>query len=224
MKSINNCIKKSFNTIDPSKTYKYIIAVSGGTDSQVLLKSFPFVFGKPESCIAVGVNHGIRKEADDELDLAEELAKSIGIKFIRKHIKIETGANLQCRARDGRYAALREVKEAVGAKYITTAHHLSDKVETILIRLLRGKKLGSLNVLPILSGDVFRPMLEVSREDILGYIRRWDLKYANDPSNQDDHYLRVWVRQQLVPMLKSKSPQIENRLLELSKEIASLHH
>lgn len=199
-------------------TDKFILAVSGGPDSQCLLKAFPHVVGQ-SFCLAVGVNHGLRPEADSELDLTSALAEIVGVPFRRVKLNLEPGSNIQCRARDARYAALTQAADEFGARFIVTAHHFDDRAETVLFRLLRGEGVGSLGVMPPVSGRIFRPMLSVKREKIMGYMKRWGIPYATDPSNVDKKYLRSRIRHEILPMLESINPQIKSRLNALSDEI-----
>jgi len=220
--SINGKIQQSI--IDSGiKDQAVVLAVSGGSDSQVLLKAFPHVAKKFNiSCFAIGINHSLRKEADSELDLAEQLAKSNGVSFDRYNVTVASGASIQANARDARYQMLTAQAEKLNAKYIVTAHHFDDRAETVFIRLLRGKNFGSLGVMPLISGNIFRPMLFVHKEEIYSYIKRWGLKYANDPSNENVDYLRVKIRKEIMPMLESLNPKIKERLNELSDEAISL--
>jgi tRNA(Ile)-lysidine synthase len=218
--SINNKIRQSLARQNHyfAQTDRFLLAVSGGIDSQCLLLSMPHILG-PSRCFAVGVNHGLRPEASAELDLAEALAVRVGVPFKRINIQVERGGNLQARARDARYEALRQAKEECDANYIVTAHHANDRAETFLFRLIRGKGLGSLAVMPELNGDIYRPMLEVTREEIEKHLKCWGVNYARDPSNEDEHYTRVWIRKTLIPMLQEKNPQINNRINDIVEEL-----
>jgi tRNA(Ile)-lysidine synthase len=207
--SIEKSLKESF--LNPQR---FLLAVSGGPDSQALLKAFPHVAKKlgHEVVVAVGVNHGIRPEADSELQLAEELSRSIGVTFETRRIQIEPGGNIQARARDGRYAALHDAANEWGAGQIVTAHHSDDRAETVLLRLLRASGAGSLAVLPSLSGRVFRPLLRVRRSALLAYCGVHGLQYATDPSNANERYTRVWLRQTVLPLLRERFPDVDDKL------------
>lgn len=210
----------------PDGPNRFILAVSGGPDSQCLLKAFPHVLMEvsPTShCIAVGVNHGLREGADWELGLARELALSQQVPFVKLRVRVlKNGASLQAKAREARYGALRGYAGSKPNAYVVTAHHFDDRAETVLIRLLRGKNIGSLAVLPEVSGQVFRPMLKVRREEIDSYLERWKVLYATDPSNSDTRYLRTRVRNELLPKMESMSPKIRERLNELADETLAL--
>lgn len=218
MAVINQEISRSLAETGVSNE-KLVVAVSGGPDSQVLLSAISHVSKRHGVKIfAVGIDHCLRNEANAELDLAEGLAQSLSVPFHRFKVTVSPGASVQAMAREARYAMLNEFADDVGARYITTAHHYDDRAETVLIRLLRGKNIGSMGVLPVISGRVFRPMLKVTRQDVMNYCKRWDLKYATDPSNSNDKYLRVKIRNEILPLLEELNPQIRSRLNDLADE------
>lgn len=222
MAIINREINESLLKAEISNE-KLIVAVSGGPDSQALLSSIAHVAKNHEvKVFAVGINHGLRAEANSELDIAEELAHKVNVPFYRLQVTVSGGASVQAHARDARYSALFEFADEIGARYVTTAHHYDDRAETVLIRLLRGKNFGSMGVLPMISGRIFRPMLKVTRHDIMGYCKRWDLKFATDPSNSNDKYLRVKIRNEILPLLEEISPQIRARLNDLADEALNM--
>ena len=227
MKHIPNYIREAYTNYTPG-VKKFILAVSGGSDSQCLLKKFPHALRKECECLAVGVNHGFRPEADSELDLAESLATSIGIPFkrIRLRIDVKPGDSLQSVAREKRYEALFGAAKEYGTNYIVTAHHKHDLAETIMIRLLRGSGIDGLKVMPVVKdiGDykIFRPLLKVDKEMILKELNHFKIKWAEDPSNQKEEYFRVWVRNNLFPMIKEKSPSFEDTLINISNELKEM--
>lgn len=223
--AINVKIAAAIKRLDLSHHTTFILAVSGGPDSQCLLKSFPHVaLGFGHSCIAVGIDHGLRPEAGKELELAQSLAYSIGIGFHREQVHIMGKSNLQAKAREERYRALFDYANRFSADYVVTAHHFDDRAETVLIRLIRGDGIGSLAVLPEVTERVcghalFRPMLQVTRSEILRHLKRWGVLYASDPSNENTHYLRVKIRKEILPALEELNPRIRERLNAIADEL-----
>lgn len=213
---INKVIKEKIESLKIPETVKFVLAVSGGPDSQCLLKAFPHIVGK-DFCFAIGIDHGLRTSANKELDLAESLANDIKVKFERIRVTVEDGSSVMAQARDARYAALMEKAVEVGAEYIVTGHNFDDQAETVLIHLFRGFIPRKMEVVRPLGPGValFRPMLTISRSDILGYLKRWNVPFAEDPSNADPKYLRSWIRHELLPMMETKSPQIRKFLTRL---------
>jgi tRNA(Ile)-lysidine synthase len=195
-----------------------LAAVSGGPDSMALLH----VLAKLRTpigfrLVAHGVDHGLRPEARRELDVAEEMARSLEVPFERTRVALEAGGNLQARARQARYAALGRAATIAGAGLIATAHHADDRAETVLLRLLRGSGPAGLAVLPSrapLPGEgverrigltLIRPFLRARRADI-----------DADPSNRDPRFLRTRVRHELLPLLARLSPRIVEHLCALA--------
>ncbi|MCA9633742.1 MAG: tRNA lysidine(34) synthetase TilS [Myxococcales bacterium] len=196
-----------------------LVAVSGGPDSMALLHALCLSREKLGLQLwAHGVDHGLRAEAEAELDLAERLARQHGVVFTRSRVELGRGGNLQARARSARYRELEEVAGRVGA-LICTAHHANDRAETVLLRILRGSGPGGLAVLPARSGDRVRPMIRASREDVLRHVARHRLEVATDPSNADPRFLRVRVRRELLPLLEQLSPGIVGHLTALADQL-----
>ncbi len=173
---------------------RFILGVSGGPDSQVLLKAFPHVLRRDfptATCVAVSVNHGLRPEAPLEQELARKLADSVSVPFHVINLQVPAGGNIQARARQARYDAIRDF---AGRDPIVTAHHYEDRAETVLIRLLRGKRFGSLAVLPELSGQIFRPMLSVRKSEINAYL---DVRLLLTKSSGQSRRSWGWTRKLL---------------------------
>jgi tRNA(Ile)-lysidine synthase len=196
---------------------RILVAVSGGGDSIALLHVLARLAAKLAfQIVAHGVDHGLRKEARAELDIAERLAHSLGVEFERTELQLSAGSNLQARARDVRYAALREAQKRVRADLIATAHHADDRAETVLLRLMRGAGPRGLSVLPARSTERILPFVRARKTDIALHLERHRLTFANDPSNVDRKFLRARVRAELVPLLEDLSPQIVSHLNALA--------
>lgn len=201
---------------------RILVAVSGGPDSLALLHVLARLAPKHGfSVVAHGVDHGLRPEASAELDLAEELARSLSVPFGRSELGVAPGGNLQARARAARYSALQAARSATGAHYLATAHHADDRAETVLLRLLRGSGPRGLAVLPARAGERIRPLLRARRSDVLAHLARHGLTFARDASNHDRRFQRVRVREELLPLLIELSPGIVGHLNHLADALAS---
>jgi tRNA(Ile)-lysidine synthase len=204
---------------------RVLAAVSGGPDSIALLHVLALLQKKVgHTLVAHGVDHGLRPEAAAELDLAERLAARLAVPFGRTRVKVAPGGNLQARARDARYEALRDAATRAGAEAIATAHHADDRAETFLLRLLRGAGPTGLAVLPprARGEPLVRPLLYARRSDIRAHLMRHDLTFADDPSNADPRFDRVQVRTRVLPLLTELSPQIVAHLSALADQLAAL--
>ena len=198
-----------------------LVAVSGGGDSMALLHVLALLRKRlHHEIVAHGVDHGLRPEAGAELDLAESLARSLGVPMTRSFVQVARGGNLQARAREARLRALRQAALSAGANVIATGHHADDRAETVLLRLLRGAGPGGLAVLPPRAGDLVRPLIRARRSDIEAHLVRHRVPHAEDPSNADPRFLRVRVRQELLPLLLRLSPGIVSHLSALADQLA----
>jgi tRNA(Ile)-lysidine synthase len=201
---------------------RILVCVSGGGDSTALLDVLARLAGRLGVSIhAHAVDHGLRTEAASELDLAAELARAHDVPFTRSGVHVGFGSNLQSRARDARFAALRAAAEAVGAHWLATGHHADDRAETVVMRLLRGAGPSGLAVLPPQQGQLLRPLIRARKEDIVRHLERHGLRYASDPSNLDRRYLRVRVRQEVMPVLESLAPQVVIHLNALADQVGA---
>jgi tRNA(Ile)-lysidine synthase len=200
-----------------------LVAVSGGGDSMALLH----VLGRLREAFghelyAHGVDHGLRREASAELDLAAELSTSLEVPMTRSRLSVREGGNLQARARDARREALRAEAARLGATVIATAHHADDRAETVLLRLLRGAGPRGLAVLPAEADGFVRPFLRSRKVDIVAHLSRHAIRYASDPSNGDPRFLRTRVRRELIPLLEALSPGIVGHLTSLADQLGAL--
>ncbi len=197
-----------------------LVAVSGGPDSMALLHVMSLLrreraFG----LFAHGVDHGLRSEAAAELDLAESFARSLDVPFTRTRVAVPPGGNLQARARRARWDALQTAAARTGAGRIATGHHADDRAETMLIRILRGTGARGLAVLPPIDGDRIRPILRARRSDILSHVLRHRIPHCNDPSNRDPRFLRVRVREEVLPLLERLNPGVVDHMYALADEL-----
>jgi tRNA(Ile)-lysidine synthase len=198
---------------------RILVAISGGGDSVALLHVLSRLAPRLryELC-AHGVDHGLRAAAAAELDLAQQLAKQLGVPFERSELRLAAGGNLQARAREARYAALDAAAERAGARWVATAHHASDRAETLLLRLLRGSSPRALGVLPAAAERRLRPFIRSPKSAVSLHLERHGLSYADDPSNRDPRFLRTRIREELLPLLEELTPGAVRRLNLLADE------
>lgn len=197
-------------TTQKVRLMRYVVAVSGGVDSVVLLDML--VNGRlPNStsqiplanCIVVHFDHGIRPESARDAAFVRDLAAKYGLAFETRREELGANASEEL-ARDRRYAFLRSIAKRYDAK-IMTAHHADDVIETIAINLTRGTGWRGLAVLG--SADIERPLLGVSKVELLAYAKERELTWHEDPTNDDTKYLRNAVRQKLA-VLDNEAKQL----------------
>jgi tRNA(Ile)-lysidine synthase len=200
---------------------RIIVAVSGGPDSLALLHVLALLRSQLQlQLLACGVDHGLRAEAQQELQLAAQCAAQCGVDFRVRQVHVERGSNLQARARNLRYAALEAMRLEWGAELVATGHHADDRAETVLLRLLRGSGPAGLAVLPARAGRRLRPQIRARRTHILSHLERHGVPFACDPSNVDPRFARTRVRQELLPLLEALSPGIVGHLTTLADELS----
>jgi tRNA(Ile)-lysidine synthase len=202
---------------------RVLVAVSGGPDSMALLHVLALLRAKlGHALVAHGVDHGLRPEAAGELDLAERFARSLDVAFERTAVRVPPGGNLQARARTLRHDALRAAAAGSRCAVIATAHHREDRAETVLLRLLRGAGPRGLAALPPRAGELVRPFVRASRAAIDAHVARHQVPSSIDPSNRDPRFLRVRVRQELLPLLRELSPGIDDHLCVLADQLDAI--
>lgn len=167
---------------------KYILAVSGGVDSVVLLDMMAKM--KEHQLIVAHFDHGIRDESAADARFVEALAKKYQVPFEMKRVELGTNASEDA-ARKARYTFLFELAKTYNAK-IVTAHHQDDVIETIAINLMRGTGWRGLAVLN--SDKVIRPLLTKRKQELRTYALRNNLEWVEDETNATDTYLRNRIR------------------------------
>lgn len=203
-----------------------LVAVSGGPDSVALLRIFELLRTAYNLDITVAhLNHGIRgADADREEAFVRLLAEKMKVRFISKRVHLDErrkGASLEEAAREERYRFLYDAAEECGAVRIATGHHRDDQVETFLIHLFRGAGLDGLKgMAPVRDNVLIRPLLYVSREEIIAFLHNEGLSWMTDDSNADQTFLRNNIRNWLVPELtKRYNPRISQNIAHAAEII-----
>lgn len=198
-----------------------LCAVSGGPDSSALLHVLAGLRSRLGLRLAAcAVDHGLRAEAAGEIELAAALARQLDVPIDVERVTVDPGGNLQARARAARHAALRDVASRRGARYVATAHTADDRAETVVLRLLRGAGPRGLAVLPPRDGLLVRPLVRARRSQIVAHLERHAIATAADPSNRDPRFLRVRVREEVLPLLAELAPRIVASLCDLADDLA----
>lgn len=218
---LNSIIK--YKLIDEKD--RIVVGVSGGPDSICLLNVLNSLKEKLKIEIFVAhINHMIRAEADMETEYVKEFCKTLGIECFAKKVDVETIAKEEKRGteetgRNIRYRFFEEVGEKVGAKKIATAHNKNDKVETVLLNIIRGSGISGLKgIEPIRAERYIRPLIETSREDIEEYCKQKKLNPKFDKTNEETIYRRNKIRNDFIPYIKKEfNPNIINTIERLSK-------
>jgi tRNA(Ile)-lysidine synthetase-like protein len=211
---------------------KYVVAVSGGVDSVVLLdmlvsKKLPttyYLLPTTYQLIVAHFDHGIRKESHKDAEFVADLAKKYGLPFEVKREELGRSASEE-KARDQRYAFLRSVAKKHNAKLVT-AHHADDVIESIAINLSRGTGWRGLAVL---DSDVIRPLTDMNKAQTISYAKKHGLKWCEDSTNKTDAYLRNRIRRKVANLDEDAKRQLlalwdtqKSIKLEIEKEADKL--
>lgn len=216
-------MEKAYNKIkafDIAKDDYVILACSYGPDSMVLLD----ILKKSKKKIVIAhVNHKIRKESDDEEKKLKKYAKENNMAFESHTIIKYPKGNFESNARKIRYNFFEKVIKKYNSKYLFTAHHGDDLVETILMRIVRGASFkgyaGFEEVTRVKNYYLIRPLINYSKEDIIIYANKNNISYAIDHTNYENDYTRSRFRNNIIPFLKRENKNIHEKFLSFSKEI-----
>lgn len=181
-----------------------LVGVSGGVDSMVLCQ---LLFEENCSFIIAHCNYHLRGE-DSDLDekFISDWAKDHGITVHIKSFHLSKNKNVQEEARKLRYDFFDEIKLKEHCKYILTAHHSNDQVETFFLNLSRGAGLKGLKGIEEYRGDIVRPLLNISKADILEFAIKNNVPFRTDQSNSNIHYLRNFFRNEVLPLIDKRIP------------------
>jgi tRNA(Ile)-lysidine synthetase-like protein len=173
----------------------YVVAVSGGVDSMVLLDLLRQL--ADVQLVVAHYDHGIREDSAEDRTLVQAAAQKYKLPFLYEEGRLGAQTS-EAVAREARYTFLRRVKAEQGAQAIITAHHQDDMLETAIINMLRGTNRKGLSALG--SGDeLLRPLLEYTKKDIVAYARTHKLLWREDSTNADERYLRNYIRKHILP-------------------------
>lgn len=194
-----------------------VVGLSGGPDSVFLLYALHTLQPRMGFTLwAVHVHHGIRgAEADRDEAFSEKLCAKLDIPFQAVHVAApayaaQHGLSLEEAARILRYEALETARQQLTqapAAWIAVAHHLDDQAETVLHNLVRGAGLRGLAGMENRRNHVIRPLLSIKREDILKWLKQYDIPYVTDSTNADPHYTRNRIRSTVLPELREINPE-----------------
>ena len=205
------------------------VAFSGGLDSTVLLHSTVAAYG-PENVIALHINHGLQDSADDWVMHCANMAQAFEVEFDFRILSwskdIDDLGNIEAQARQARYDALVEMCQHYGVSDLLLGHHQDDQAETVLLQLLRGSGLAGLSgmasqrMMDQTDIRVWRPFIDLTRKELEAYAYEYHLDWIEDPTNQDDHFTRNFIRLRVMPILEKVQPQLRKNLSRTASHMA----
>ncbi|MDD3487003.1 MAG: tRNA lysidine(34) synthetase TilS [Candidatus Moranbacteria bacterium] len=198
---------------------KIIVGISGGPDSVCLLD----IFSKLQKnygleLVVAHVNYGLRgKDSEKDEKLVKKLAEKYKLPcevFQISNFKFQISEN---NLRDIRYKFFEKISKKHGSDRLALAHNRNDQAETVMLRLLRGSGLRGLGAMKFRNENIIRPLLNISRKEILEYLRKNRIPYRTDKSNLKNDFTRNKVRNQLFPFIeKNFNPNFQEALFHLA--------
>lgn len=221
MKSVEQKVIKFINhyrLILPGE--KILIALSGGPDSVFAL----YFFNKYKKLfkITIGaahINHSLRgKNADKDEEFSGRICEELKIDFYSVKVDVKAYClkhklSVEEAARELRYFSLQDVLKKYRYNKIVTAHTIDDNAETVLLNLIKGTGISGISGIPIVRENIIRPILAISKEEILKYLKNTGANYRIDQTNKDLHYKRNLIRHKIIPVIKKEiNPSLEKTI------------
>lgn len=205
-----------------TKQSKVLVGLSGGPDSMVLIHLLMQLGYK---CIAAHCNFHLRgKDSDKDAAFVFKWCNENNIPLFTINFDTEEYAatnkiSIEMAARELRYNWFEKLRKEQSADVVGIAHHKDDSVETILINLIRGTGIKGLTGIPIVNKRIVRPLLQVSRRQIMEYLSRNKIPYVIDHTNQEEMYTRNIIRLKVLPILKKLNPSVKNSIITTSNNL-----
>ena len=187
---------------------RFILTCSGGVDSMVMAYLFKLL---NVNCILAHVNYGLR---GIDADNAEKLVQKTALQFnwpfevlnAKNEMQAHKGESTQMAARRIRYDWFDKIRNKHAAEYLVLAHHKEDQIETFFIQLLRAASGEGLSGMQVLRDFYFRPLLEISKLELIAFAHKNKIIWEEDGSNEKDDYLRNKIRHHILPAIKEINP------------------
>ncbi|MBQ6841342.1 MAG: tRNA lysidine(34) synthetase TilS [Bacilli bacterium] len=197
---------------------KVIVACSGGSDSMALLHLMLDNFPN-HNIICAHVNHKVRKQSDKEYEYLKSFCEETNVIFEGMEISTKIKHNFESEARKIRYTFFDCLYNKYQAKFIITAHHADDLMETILMRLTRGSNLSGYAGIKFEEGKFLRPFISITKQEILEYVKTNNIKYYEDITNSQESHTRNKYRHKVLPFLKKENKDVHKKYLKFSKTL-----
>jgi tRNA(Ile)-lysidine synthase len=213
---LNNYFLQSHQTL--------IIGLSGGPDSIALLHLLKNLTAKFNfKLIAAHLDHEWRTNSHQDVLFCKAVCKKLDVEFISQkaselNTKVKSNGSQEEVGRKLRQCFFTQIRAKYSAKHIILAHHFDDQIETFMMRLIRGSSPIGLGCIPAQNKAYLRPLLAISKTEIINYLNEYDLAYITDPTNEDNLFLRNRIRK-LVPGLKKCDSRFERNFARTLSQI-----
>ena len=202
-----------------SKQDKILVALSGGADSVALTR---ILITLGYHCEVAHCNFELRgEESDRDEDFVRNFCRSLNIKchsihFETRRYAAQQSISIEMAARELRYNWFSKICEESDCQVVAVAHHKDDSVETMLLNLIRGTGINGLLGIRPKNGNVVRPLLCASRQEVVEYLHRMNQTYVTDSTNLEDEYTRNKIRLNLLPLMEEINPSVKDGLVKTS--------
>lgn len=192
-----------------------LVGLSGGVDSIVLLRALLAVGRRPR---AIHVHHGLSRHADDWASHCQALCSEFGVDLQVTQVTVERGSadGLEGAARRARHDAY----SRADGDWLLLGHHAQDRAETLLFNLVRGAGMRGVAAMPERRGRILRPLLGLTRLQIIDYAVNRGLRWVEDASNEDDRFSRNYLRHRILAPLEDRFPGVTTRLAGAGERFA----
>ena len=196
------------------KNDKFLLSVSGGSDSVLLLYLFiKYLKFDKERIIICHVNHHLRNDSDIDESFVSILGSKLNIETHIRHLNpnmMPKGASVESWARKGRYDLLKNIMIETGADWIITAHHANDQAETILMNISEKTGLFGLGGMKEINNNIIRPLLPFSKAYLMNIVKKYSIPYMEDSTNSNNNHKRNFIRNIVIaPWLAKDADLIE---------------
>lgn len=214
------------NKLDELTDEYLIVGVSAGPDSMALLHLLQNNCHKKLVC--AHINHNVRKSSTEEANYLKDYCQKNNILFECMKITNYTENNFENEARTKRYAFYEEILDKYHSHTLLLAHHGDDLIETILMKIIRGSNLegyaGVKTYSHQLNYTIVRPLLSLTKDDLLKYNKKHHIKYYIDDTNEDTTYTRNRIRKNILPFLKQEDNDIHLKFLKYSDTLQEYYN
>lgn len=199
---------------------KYALAVSGGVDSMVMLHKFATLSVRPDFYV-VTVNHGIRKEAYADCQFVADYCAKLGVECRIFNVDVPSYCEQNKLSTETGARILRhQVFDSLNCDLVCLAHNANDNAETVLMHILRGSGAKGATGIKSISGRYFRPILDLTRNEIEQYASEYNVPYVTDSTNSDTKYTRNFIRHKVMTLLTDLNPSAQQNILRFASNIA----
>jgi len=205
---MKNKIIDSIKSLQSHKKQHFLLAVSGGIDSMVMLDFFNRNSNLADVSVC-HINHNYHSDSKKMSALVSTYCNDNNIPYIESSIdSSKIKSNIEAQLREKRYLELIKVCKKVNADYVVTAHHAADQIETILMKILNSSSFSSMRGIQSLNNNIFRPMLSITKDEIIEYAKKNKVVYISDPTNEDTVLTRNFLRKKVIPLLENIKPNL----------------